>query len=211
VNNIEKIFVESQIKTFATGYFAYVYELLRALDLDKVNAFMQTFDEARMNGNTIFLAGNGGSASTASHMGNDIGMAVAKVNDEEHQYRVVSLTNDMSLITAVANDYGYEDIFVKQLEIQYRKGDVLVVLSASGNSPNVVKATDWVLQRKGKVLGLLGFDGGLLKEKCEIGIVVNTPKGEYGPVEDVHLILTHMLTSWIHMRFKKQSAYDFQL
>jgi len=207
MNNLEKLFFASQsLQAFASGYFRYVSELLNSLDQDAVGAFMQTLENARVHDSTVFVVGNGGSASTASHIGNDIGMAMVKVAQHHRPYRVLPLTDHVSVMTAVGNDFGYEDIFTKQLAIHYRDGDVLVVISASGNSPNVVKAAEWVRERQGTVLGLLGFDGGKLKELCHVPIIVLTPKGEYGPVEDVHLILNHMLTSWIQQKFVTRTA-----
>ncbi|MDP3735447.1 MAG: SIS domain-containing protein [bacterium] len=207
MNNLEKIFLASQnIEAFAGGYFRYLAGLLESLDQGAISAFMQTLENARVHDSTVFVAGNGGSASTASHIGNDIGMAMVKVAQRNRPYRVFPLTDHVSTMTAVGNDYGYDDIFTKQLAIHYRDGDVLVVISASGNSPNVVRAAEWVRERQGTVLGLLGFDGGKLKDLCHVPIVVATPKGEYGPVEDVHLILNHMLTSWIQQKFGGSAA-----
>jgi len=202
MNNLEKIFSGSpDIQAFAGGYFRYLSELMQSLDPGAIGAFMQTLENPRVHDSTVFVIGNGGSASTASHIGNDIGMAMVKMAEHNRPYRVFPLTDHVSTMTAVGNDYGYDDIFLKQLAIHYRDGDVLLAISASGNSPNVVKAAEWVRGKQGTVLGLLGFDGGKLSELCHVPIVVATPKGEYGPVEDVHLILNHMLTSWIQQKF----------
>lgn len=176
------------------------------LDHSSISAFMEVLEESRLAHKTIFTAGNGGSASTASHMGTDFGATVFKASTSEFPFRVQPLTDHISMITAIGNDFGYEHIFTKQLEVQYREGDVIIVISASGNSQNVVNAAEWVHARGGKVLGLLGFDGGKLKKMCDVCIVVNTPKGEYGPVEDMHLMLNHMFASWMQFEFvSKQS------
>jgi len=115
----------------------------------------------------------------------------------------LALTDNVPLITAIGNDDGYENIFVNQLRVHYREGDKLIVISASGNSPNVVRAAEWVKQKGGRVIGLIGFDGGKLKEICDIIIHVETPKGEYGPVEDIHTILDHLVANWLQYRLKK--------
>jgi D-sedoheptulose 7-phosphate isomerase len=97
----------------------------------------------------------------------------------------------------VANDTSYDEIFVAQLETLYRPGDVLLVISASGNSESVVRAARWVKSRDGVVLGLLGFDGGHLGEIVNRAVVVTTAPGEYGPVEDAHMVLGHLVTEWL--------------
>lgn len=198
MNNIGRLFEESgNIKEFAKGYFSYLSKLFKQLDTDEIAAFIEELELARENQNTIFIAGNGGSAATASHMANDIGLAVLKKGGDSH-FRVMALTDNVAVMTAIANDDGYENMFVKQLQVHYRSGDRLVAISASGNSINLLKAAEWVKAREGKVMGLVGFDGGELKGLCDLLIHVHTPTGEYGPVEDVHMIIDHLITSWLH-------------
>ena len=105
-------------------------------------------------------------------------------------------------MTAIANDVGYENLFLGQLEIHYRPGDKLIAISASGNSPNVVRAVEWVKQRGGRTIGLVGFDGGKLREMCDVVVHVKAASGEYGPVEDAHLILNHILAHWFQNKLK---------
>ncbi|MEK7505336.1 MAG: SIS domain-containing protein [Patescibacteria group bacterium] len=201
MNNIEKMRKDSaSIGDFFKSYFSYVGGLYKELDQNQVQSFMEALEEARHLGKTVFTAGNGGSASTASHIGTDFCFSMFKGQDHTMPFRTYPLT-DVSAITAAGNDFGYDQVFTKQLEVQYRDGDILMVISASGSSPNVVKAAEWVRRRGGKVLGLLGFDGGSLKDICNVSIVVKTEKGEYGPVEDVHLMLNHMFTAWMHGTF----------
>lgn len=205
MNKLEKLSQDCKnISDFSRVYFSYVSDLLRTLNHDDISAFMDVLEEARLSNKTIFIAGNGGSASTASHIGVDCGSVVFKtpaLSESEFPFRAQPLTDHIAMITAAGNDFGYEHIFTKQLEVHYREGDILVVISASGSSKNVVKAAHWVHARNGKVLGLLGFDGGTLKDVCDVSIVVKTPKGEYGPVEDIHLILNHMFTAWMYLKF----------
>ncbi len=103
----------------------------------------------------------------------------------------------MAVITAIVNDAGYHNVFVYQLQIHFKPGDMLVAISASGNSPNVVAAAKWVKNHGGKVVGLVGFDGVQLKTLCDLVIHAKTPKGEYGPVEDVHMVLNHLVYTWL--------------
>jgi D-sedoheptulose 7-phosphate isomerase len=201
--NIQIISADSKnFKEFAKNYFNYLNEILEALDCNSIDAFMNELENARINNRSIFIIGNGGSASTASHIANDLGMISRKFNFEP-SFRALSLTDNVSIMTALGNDYGYQDIFLDQIKIHYREGDILIVISASGNSPNVVLTAEWVKQKKGKILGLLGFDGGKLKNLCDISIIAETPKGEYGPVEDVHMIMDHLITTWFHLKYNK--------
>jgi D-sedoheptulose 7-phosphate isomerase len=180
---------------FASDYLKRLSELLDSLDPVAIAEFAERLDRARRAEQTIFLIGNGGSAATASHMANDLGLC--QVGPSQPAFRAFALTDAVPIVTAVANDLSYAEIFTLQLQIHYRPGDYLVAISASGNSPNVLSAASWVKDRGGTVLGLLGFDGGQLKELCDCAVIAHTPPGEYGPVEDVHLILNHILTLWL--------------
>ncbi|MCX7966166.1 MAG: SIS domain-containing protein [Syntrophorhabdaceae bacterium] len=204
MNNIERIFSESVgPEDFAEKYLDYLTALFRKLDKNKIAQFIYELEDAYEKGNTIFIAGNGGSAATASHMANDFGMDVLKKSGSDKAFKALSLTDNTSLITAIANDDGYENIFVNQLKIHYRDGDKLIVISASGNSPNVVAAANWVKSKGGKVLGLTGFDGGKLKDICDVVIHVDTKRGEYGPVEDIHTIIDHLVANWLQYKLGK--------
>lgn len=207
MNNIEKIFNESQnAAQFARGYLNYLSTLLGRLDTDAIADVIEELETARKNDNTIFIAGNGGSAATASHMANDIGMDVLKKGGIKTPFRAFALTDNVALMTAIANDEGYHNLFVNQLRIYYRPGDKLLAISASGNSPNVIEAAEWVRERGGKVIGFVGFDGGKLKEVCDVVIHVNTPKGEYGPVEDIHMVLDHLIANWLQYKVKTENG-----
>ena len=135
-------------------------------------------------------------------MANDIGFDIIKKTKTDKPFRVFSLVDNNSVITAISNDVGYENIFVNQLKIHFRPGDCLIVISASGNSPNVLKAAEWMKSRGEKIIGLLGFSGGKLIDMCDVKIHVKTEPGEYGPVEDAHLILNHVLAHWFQNKLK---------
>jgi D-sedoheptulose 7-phosphate isomerase len=203
MNNIEKIFDRSaDAAVFARNYIQYLTQLLEKLDCESVARVVTELEEARSLHRTIFVVGNGGSAATASHMANDLAMDVLKKSGVEHPFRVMSLTDNVSLMTAIANDEGYEKLFVNKLRIYYRPGDVLIAISASGNSPNVVAAAEWVKSRGGRVIGFVGFDGGSLKKLCDISVCVETPHGEYGPVEDIHMVLDHLIANWLQYKMR---------
>ncbi|MFH2047091.1 MAG: SIS domain-containing protein [Pseudomonadota bacterium] len=187
---------------FAKGYFNYLKQVLDAIDAKAIDSLVATFEEAQLNGNTIFIAGNGGSATTATSMANDLGFDVIKKTGTKKPFRVFALNDNTSVLTAIANDVGYEYVFLNQLKIHYRQGDKFLAISASGNSPNVVLAAEWVKKQGGCVIGFVGFTGGKLKEISDVVVHVKSESGEYGPVEDAHLVLNHILAHWFQLKLK---------
>lgn len=203
MNKFDELYKNSNnIGDFARNYFDYLKNVLDELDIESIEQVAEEFEAARHSGNTIFVAGNGGSATTASSMANDIGFDIIKKTNTDKPFKVLALTDNTSVITAIANDVGYENSFINQLIIHYRQGDKLLVLSASGNSENVVRAANWVKSQGGTVIGFLGFSGGKLKKISDIVVHVKTGAGEYGPVEDVHLILNHVLAHWFQIKIR---------
>jgi D-sedoheptulose 7-phosphate isomerase len=201
LNGIEQLFSQSKtFETFASGYFAYLGTLLKALNLANVGALLREIENARTEDKTVFIIGNGGSAATASHMANDLSVGTTRAGLDGTPFRVVSLTDNVALMTAAGNDLGYKEIFVAQLRALFKKGDRLIAISASGKSPNILEAADWVRRQDGRVISLVGFDGGRLKELSDVCIHVETANGEYGPVEDVHMILDHVIYSWLRLK-----------
>jgi len=170
---------------------------------ESIDTLVEEFEDARAAGSTIFVAGNGGSATTATCMANDIGSDIIKKTGTEKPFKVFALTDNTSVITAIANDVGYEYVFLNQLKIQYRQGDRLLAISASGNSPNVVVAAEWVKTQGGRVISFVGFTGGRLKDMSDVVVHVKSEAGEYGPVEDAHLVLNHVLAHWFQNKLKK--------
>jgi D-sedoheptulose 7-phosphate isomerase len=140
---------------FAQGYFNYLKTVLDSITPESIDDLVKEFEDARATGNTIFIAGNGGSATTATSMANDLGFDVIKKSGTEKPFRVFALTDNNAVVTAIANDVGYENIFLNQLKIHYRQGDRLLAISASGNSPNVVVAAEWVKRQGGRVISFV--------------------------------------------------------
>jgi D-sedoheptulose 7-phosphate isomerase len=180
-------------KVFAGAYLERFHVLLQGLDLDMLARVVDCLHDTRTAGGTVFIAGNGGSAATASHWANDLGKAT-KISGEP-PIRVLSLSDNVSWFTALANDEGYERVFSGQLENFARPGDVLVVISASGNSPNLVNAVALARERKVATIGLLGFDGGILKPLVDHCLLLASEKGAYGPVESAHSLVCHLITA----------------
>jgi D-sedoheptulose 7-phosphate isomerase len=204
-NALERLATEARdVGAFADGYFNRLKSILDRIDRNAVARLAQELESARAEGATVFLVGNGGSATLASSMANDLGLDVVRKAGTPHPFRMSALTDSVAAITAIANDVGYENAFVNQLRMHYREGDRLIVVSASGNSPNVVNAAQYVKERGGRVLGLLGFSGGVLLGMCDVTVHVPSEAGEYGPVEDVHLIVSHILAHWFQVRFRGQ-------
>ncbi len=195
MNMLDKIFADhSTPATYSRAYLNHLVQLLNNLDADAIGKMIELFISARENGNQIFFCGNGGSAATASHFANDIAIGT---RCPEKPFKAVSLTDNMPVITAIANDYGYDHIFVKQLEILFNEGDIVVAISASGNSQNVVNALEYANQNGGHSVAVTGFSGGKIKEIAHSFVHVETSKGEYGPVEDIHMILDHVIGTYL--------------
>jgi|SaaInlStandDraft_2_1057019.scaffolds.fasta_scaffold93780_2 D-sedoheptulose 7-phosphate isomerase len=197
-NNID-LFYASDAAVFAEKYIEYLSSVLASIDTNEISAFISTLLDARSRGATIFFAGNGGSAATASHFVNDLSIGT---NDYDQPFRVVSLTDNVPTVTALSNDFGYEEIFIRQLRIYSKEGDVLVGISASGNSLNLVKAFEYAKLSGIKTVAITAFNGGQLKSMANEGIHVPTMQEEYGPAEDSHMVLDHLVVSYL-MRYIK--------
>jgi len=209
MNNLDKIHKKTGLNPieFSKSYTDHLITLLAKLDHKQIANCIEELDEARNNGNTIFIIGNGGSASTASHVGNDFGLVVLKKSKKINKsYRALSLTDNLSVISAIGNDSSFENIFLDQLKVHFRPGDKLIAISASGNSPNLVTACEWFKKQEGKVMGWLGFDGGKLKNIVDIPVLVTTSKGEYAPVEDIHLVINHIIVTWMQYKIISEDA-----
>ena len=195
-NTLNKIFNKNNNPSdYFINYGLYLKELIDKLDYDQIAIVLDCFCEARERDGTIFFAGNGGSAATASHFTQDLAEVCKKTGGK--CFKTLSLTENVSYITALGNDYGYDTIFTGQLKNLFKSGDVLVAISASGNSPNVVEAVKMAKKLGGVTVGLVGFDGGKLAVLCDKVIHIASNKGEYGPVEDLHLVVDHMITSFL--------------
>lgn len=190
-------------ESFCKKYIEYLNQVLQKLDKKKIEELEKILEIARKKKQTIFIAGNGGAAATSITMANDLGFDILKKTKIKKTFKIQSLNDNPSVITAIANDTGYENIFLNQLKIHYNHGDLLIVLSASGNSLNLIKASEWVKKNGGKTIGILGFDGGKLLRKCDLAIHILTEKNEYGPVEDVQLILNHIFAHWFQKKYIK--------
>ena len=187
-------------KKFSDDYLNYISELISQLDRSHISQFVDHVLGVRDNKQTIFFLGNGGSASTASHFVNDISLGSRQF---ENPFRAVSLCDNQAVITAIANDDGYENIFLQQLQTQAKPGDSMVCISASGNSKNLVKAVEWSRANGIYTISLTAFDGGYLKQHTDLNIHVPTKIGEYGPAEDLHMVICGLIGSYFRALFLK--------
>lgn len=185
------------MKDFIEKYVHSIHFCLKNIPFKDIERTSCTLLSAYERGVTIFIAGNGGSASTASHLACDLAKTVlgSKPTTKEKRFKAISLSDNIALLTAWSNDEGYENIFSEQLKNLAQQGDLLLVISASGNSPNIIKALNAAKSLKMNSIGLLGFGGGKAKELAEDSIVIESY--DYGYVEGTHSVLAHMLTSWL--------------
>ena len=181
-------------EAFTSEYVSYLSSILTTLDKPAFAQVFHVLEKARDQNKTIFICGNGGSAATSSHIAEDLAFGPKKYG--HRPFRTISLTDNAASITAIGNDNGYEEIFVMQLENLFGKGDIVIGISASGNSPNVIKALEYANAHEGISVALTGFDGGKMKKISQYGIHVQSEPGEYEPVEDAHLIIGHILASY---------------
>ena len=199
MNVIDEIFKKtSSCSEYSRSYAAYLSRLMSGLDFQLVQKISDIFEEARQKGKTVFCVGNGGSAATASHLATDLGWGTRI--EGAARSRAISLTDNVPYLTAIANDAGYENSFVEQMRGLFQQGDILVAISASGNSENVLRAIRYANENGGVSIGLAGFDGGKMKSECQLCLHVETKAGEYGPVEDVHHSICHIVTTYLRLK-----------
>lgn len=195
---MKKIQKNSAPKKFIRSYFDEVRHCLDSLDNKKIELAIDMILEAYKNDRKVFILGNGGSASTASHMTCDLGKGTLQriYDNSERRLKVISLTDNVAVITAYGNDLGFEDIFVQQLRNLVETDDVVIVISGSGNSKNIIKTLNYAKECGAKTIGFLGFKtGGQAAGLVDCPIIVDS--NFYGPIEDVHNILSHLVCSWI--------------
>ena len=172
---------------------------------DDVRRLADAIYDAYRDGKNVFLIGNGGSACTASHLAEDLGknclMPADYHNDAKPRLKVLSLTDNVGWLTALGNDLGYDQVFVQQLKHYANPGDLLVAISGSGNSPNILVAVEWANHRGLVTFGLTGFDGGKLKTLQQQGILV--PVDDIGIVEGIHACLGHWVVDDLHARVNR--------
>jgi D-sedoheptulose 7-phosphate isomerase len=186
-----------EFKDFAKDYIFQLHMLMNKIDLNSLNNFYKILLNASENA-TIYIMGNGGSSTTASHMANDL--AVGLKIREIKNLKVISLSDNSAISYAISNDIGFENVFYMQLKDILSPSDIIIAISCSGSSANIVKATKYAKGQGCQIVGLTGFDGGELKSLSDISLHFETKKGEYGLVEDAHSIINHLIFSYFKVR-----------
>jgi len=190
------------INDFSKKYINYLYNVFNSLEFQKLDKLEKELLKLRARNSTLFAIGNGGGAATSMTLANDIGFDILK-KTKKKGFKILNLSDNSSIITAIANDVGYERVFIEQLKLHFKKNDSLIVFSASGNSKNILNAAKWVKEKKGKVFSVVGFDGGKIKKYSDICLHFKSNKNEYGPVEDCQLIINHIFAHWFQKKLSK--------
>jgi len=182
------------IEGFFTGYADRLSGVLASSDWSGVSLLARDMHEAWLKGHQVFFCGNGGSAGNAIHLANDYIYGVAKRTGGG--IRAVALSANPAVMTCLANDVGYDAIYSEQLAVLGNAGDILVVLSGSGNSPNILQVLEQATAMKVKSYAILGFSGGKAKELADVPI--HFPVNDMQIAEDMQLVVGHMLMQWLY-------------
>lgn len=178
-------------------YLEELSNIIHEIDQEKINSLANKIIEARDNNKVVYIIGNGGSYANAFHLACDLNKGTIENPYDQNQKRIkaTSLSDNISLMTALSNDLGYDEIFSQQLRNFITKGDLLIIITCSGKSKNIIKAIDVAKMSKAYVFSLIGFDGGKVVHMSDDALIV--PSNNYGIVEDVHSIIGHIITEKI--------------
>lgn len=198
MNKLAEIFQASASpEEYTRRYCARLAEVLESIDTSALAQVIEAVDNASKAGRTLYICANGGSAAAAAHLVNDL---VAGSYVEGHPpFKALCLSDNISTVTALGNDAGYDYIFEHQLRVHLQPGDLVLMMSVSGNSENLIRAANYARKAGATIIGFCGFDGGRLAPACEIAVVLPTTRDEYGPVEDAFVVLGHILTGYLTM------------
>ncbi len=200
---LAKLFDESQSAAeYAGKYCEHLSQLLSALDYTVVAKIIEMIDTASREDRAVFFIANGGSSAVASHWVNDL--VAGSYVEGQPPFRAYSLSDNVASVTALGNDAGFVHIFEHQLRVDMRPGDVVFAMSVSGNSENIIRALNFAHSNGAKTIGVCGFDGGRMKNACDVLLLVETTPDEYGPVEDIFSIVDHMVTGYLTMKRGKR-------
>ena len=178
-------------KSEIRDYLANEIKVLQALDVDEIDRVLNLLAETFENEHTIYIFGNGGSAATASHFQNDFNKGVSEYTQKK--FRFCCLNDNVATLMAIANDIGYEEVFRFQLTGKLRPGDLVIAISGSGNSTNVINAVEYAKQEGNIVIGLTGYGGGKLRQMADYSL--HAPVNSMQITEDIHMIFDHLMMS----------------
>jgi D-sedoheptulose 7-phosphate isomerase len=192
----------SRLNWFVRDYLTRLQATIANLPIDRIESIGDILTGAYRHRKQVFIVGNGGSAATASHLACDLGKNTIAPN--RPRFRVMSLNDNVPLLSALANDSGYDRVFSEQLTNLIRPGDVLLSITGSGNSPNILRAMRLARAQGATNVALLGFDGGVALSLADQYVLV--PCHDYGIIEDLHLVLGHILTAYFTERVERGTA-----
>jgi D-sedoheptulose 7-phosphate isomerase len=184
------------VRKFAEWYRDLEIAKWQELDLDAISGIGGAIEKAEKKGKQIFVMGNGGSAATASHIATDWSKTAERVG--KPLIRCISLNDNIPFMTAIANDLGYEEVFARQLQNLLNPGDVVVIITGSGNSPNVIKAAEFAKMVGAVTIGMTGFTGGKLRKLVDICLHIESD--QYGVIEDLHMAAGSILAFYLKQR-----------
>ena len=206
MNKLKEMYDSSEsCQDYADKYVSHMAAVLQALDTEAVAKITKVIEETAANDKFVFFVANGGSAAVSTHWVNDL--SANTVVDGKPGYRCFSVTDNASSLTALGNDASFDEVFSIQLKANMRPGDVVVAMSVSGNSPNIVKAIEYANANGGITIGCTGMEGGKLKELCHHSVHMPSTKDEYGPIEDMFSIIMHIIQSHISMQRGRYLAH----
>ncbi len=181
-----------------SNYFDKVTETLSRVDIEAINKFIDRIYECYKKGNTVYIFGNGGSAATASHVAGDFMKGISF--GLEKRFRVVCLNDNIPAITAISNDLSYDEVFYEQLKTYLKKDDIVIGISGSGNSVNIIKALNYARELGAAIVGFCGYKGGKLRELADI--LIHAPVNDMEITEDIHIIIFHAVKQLINRKMK---------
>jgi len=193
----------------STDYLERLRAEIARIDRKELERWADLVFNAWRDDRFVFIIGNGGSGTTASHMSEDLGKSTLRTEDlldpDKKRLKVLSLTDNAGWIMAVGNDVSYDQIFVQQLMNYGRPGDLLIAISGSGNSPNILRAVEWANDHQLITFGLTGYSGGKLRQLQQAGLHVDLP--DMGMVESIHLCLFHWMLNDVYARINHEGRY----
>lgn len=191
------------MEQFFDNYWKSLDGAYRQLDREAFSKILGIFQEAYREDRQIFCVGNGGSAATANHFVCDFGKNAVQ-DPGRRRFRMISLSDNVEKITAFGNDVAFDEIFRQQLINLMDEGDVLLAISASGNSPDLLKACQYAREKKGRIITVSGYKGGRIREYAEASLTAGLES--YEQIEDIHMILMHMIVCWFKMNPESLTA-----
>ncbi|MBP8132226.1 MAG: SIS domain-containing protein [Candidatus Hydrogenedentes bacterium] len=186
---------------YAPRYLERLHEVLRGIDPGVLQRVVERIEQAVREGRRLFIIANGGSAGVAAHIVNDL--VAGGYSEDAPPFRALSLSDNVPSVTALANDSGYDSVFERQLRVHLEPGDVVLGMSVSGNSENILRGVAYARERGAATIGWCGFEGGRLAGACDLVVHVPATKDEYGPVEDAFSVLGHIVCGYLTMRHGK--------